>query len=83
MIGKEPDILGMLAILTKNNVAYQITNLVIKGLDENHNVQYRPEHHCTIRQNGRDLYCFIGDSFERVVRDAVIKAVECGLVITY
>lgn len=81
MIGKEPDTLGMLDILTKNHVAYNITNLVIKGLDANGQVEYRPEHHCVIRFAGRDLYCFIGDTFERVVRDAFVKAVECGLVL--
>lgn len=51
------------------------------GLDANGQVEYRPEHHCVIRFAGRNLYCFIGDSFERVVRDAFVKAVECGLVL--
>lgn len=83
MIGKEPDTLGMLDILTKNDVFYRIINLVVSGLDGNNRPTYAPEHHITIGKGGIELYCFIGDTLQSVIRDAFVKAVECGLVLHY
>lgn len=74
------NILQKLEILTRHEVFYRITNLVISGLDSNGQPTYRPQYGITLGQRGHELFHAMDKTLTGAVNTAFEWARENNLV---
>lgn len=74
------NILQKLEILTRHEVFYRITNLVIEGLDQNNQPRYKPQYQVTLGQRGNELFMAIDTTLGKAVNTAFEWARDNKLV---
>lgn len=74
------NILQKLEILTRHEVFYRITNLVIAGLDQNNQLRYRPQYNITLGQRGTELFHAMDTTLGKAVGTAFQWAIDNKLV---
>ncbi len=74
------NILQKLEILTRHEVFYRITNLVIAGLDQNNQLRYRPQYNITLGQRGTELFHAMDTTLGKAVNTAFEWAKDNNLI---